>query len=296
MRILKAIMIVTVLASALSLGACAQKKETMATANDGHLPSRNKLPPADSFNLKARSSAAWPFFTSPFLARHTPVIPSPEEAKSLWSPLNRTIERFSHRPCSDAPVQACGMLSFSPHSLELLMRRALSFRDQAAKIALWNFRLSISLAQLNAVATGNERIELTDESRTVFANRARLSKKFSSRARSSTASAPVSASSPMFKLSRKRSASSNSILCAAIPAALAPLSIPEVRAMMFLRANVLALGFSGIRLEVIEFLSQMLNRGVSSGHPGERLGRRERRSRSSGASGPRVDRRRRSFF
>jgi ABC-type oligopeptide transport system substrate-binding subunit len=31
MRVLKAIMIVTVLASALSLGACAQKKETMAT-------------------------------------------------------------------------------------------------------------------------------------------------------------------------------------------------------------------------------------------------------------------------
>jgi len=31
MRILKAIMIVTVLASALSLGACAQKKESMST-------------------------------------------------------------------------------------------------------------------------------------------------------------------------------------------------------------------------------------------------------------------------
>jgi histidine ammonia-lyase len=43
-----------------------------------------------------------------------------------------------------------------------------------------------------------------------------------------------------------------------------PLSIPEVRAMMLLRANVLALGFSGIRFEIIEMLSQMLNRGV---HP-----------------------------
>ena len=31
-----------------------------------------------------------------------------------------------------------------------------------------------------------------------------------------------------------------------------PLSEPEVRAMMLLRANVLTLGFSGIRLEVIE--------------------------------------------
>jgi histidine ammonia-lyase len=43
-----------------------------------------------------------------------------------------------------------------------------------------------------------------------------------------------------------------------------PLSEPEVRAMMLLRANVLALGFSGIRLEVIEMLCAMLNRGV---HP-----------------------------
>jgi histidine ammonia-lyase len=38
-----------------------------------------------------------------------------------------------------------------------------------------------------------------------------------------------------------------------------PLSEPEVRAMMFLRANVLALGFSGIRAEVIELLCEMLN-------------------------------------
>lgn len=42
----------------------------------------------------------------------------------------------------------------------------------------------------------------------------------------------------------------------------APLSEAEARAMMLLRANVLALGFSGIRLEVIELLTEMLNRGV----------------------------------
>ncbi|MGH7983436.1 MAG: histidine ammonia-lyase, partial [Candidatus Udaeobacter sp.] len=41
-----------------------------------------------------------------------------------------------------------------------------------------------------------------------------------------------------------------------------PLSEPEVRAMMLLRANVLALGFSGIRCEVIELLCEMLNRRV----------------------------------
>lgn len=43
-----------------------------------------------------------------------------------------------------------------------------------------------------------------------------------------------------------------------------PLSEPEVRAMMLLRANVLTLGFSGIRREVIELLVAMLNAGV---HP-----------------------------
>src|SRR5436853_6035134 len=43
-----------------------------------------------------------------------------------------------------------------------------------------------------------------------------------------------------------------------------PLSEPEVRAMIMLRANVLALGFSGIRTEVIELLCEMLNQRV---HP-----------------------------
>src|SRR5256886_7027630 len=43
-----------------------------------------------------------------------------------------------------------------------------------------------------------------------------------------------------------------------------PLSEPEVRTMMLLRANVLALGFSGIRPEVIELLCEMLNQRV---HP-----------------------------
>ena len=43
-----------------------------------------------------------------------------------------------------------------------------------------------------------------------------------------------------------------------------PLSEPEVRAMMLLRANVLTLGLSGIRGEVIELVCDMLNRRV---HP-----------------------------
>jgi histidine ammonia-lyase len=43
-----------------------------------------------------------------------------------------------------------------------------------------------------------------------------------------------------------------------------PLSELEVRAMLLLRANVLTLGFSGIRCEVIDMLCEMLNRRV---HP-----------------------------
>ena len=43
-----------------------------------------------------------------------------------------------------------------------------------------------------------------------------------------------------------------------------PLSEPEVRAMMLLRANVLTLGFSGIRLEIVQMLGELLNRRV---HP-----------------------------
>src|SRR6059058_6225754 len=41
-----------------------------------------------------------------------------------------------------------------------------------------------------------------------------------------------------------------------------PLSEPEVRAMILLRANVLTLGFSGVRLEIIQLLCEMLNRRV----------------------------------
>src|SRR6185436_4333653 len=42
-----------------------------------------------------------------------------------------------------------------------------------------------------------------------------------------------------------------------------PLSVAEVRAMMLLRANSLAKGFSGIRTVVIDTICEMLNRGVT---------------------------------
>src|SRR5262245_19714634 len=43
-----------------------------------------------------------------------------------------------------------------------------------------------------------------------------------------------------------------------------PLPVPVVRAMTALRANVLAKGFSGIRVETLELLIALLNHGV---HP-----------------------------
>jgi histidine ammonia-lyase len=43
-----------------------------------------------------------------------------------------------------------------------------------------------------------------------------------------------------------------------------PLPVPVVRAMMLLRAQVLALGYSGVRAAVCDLLCEMLNRGV---HP-----------------------------
>ena len=42
-----------------------------------------------------------------------------------------------------------------------------------------------------------------------------------------------------------------------------PLSVSESRAMLLLRANVLAKGFSGVRSELVELLAAMLNAGVT---------------------------------
>jgi len=42
------------------------------------------------------------------------------------------------------------------------------------------------------------------------------------------------------------------------------LGIPSIRGIMLLRAQVLALGHSGVRVELVELLLEMLNRGV---HP-----------------------------
>ena len=48
-----------------------------------------------------------------------------------------------------------------------------------------------------------------------------------------------------------------------------PLSIPETRAMMLLRANSLSKGFSGVRAMLIDTICEMLNRGVTPWVPSQ---------------------------
>ena len=48
-----------------------------------------------------------------------------------------------------------------------------------------------------------------------------------------------------------------------------PLSIPETRAMMLLRANSLAKGYSGVRAIVIDKICELLNRGVTPSVPSQ---------------------------
>jgi histidine ammonia-lyase len=121
----------------------------------------------------------------------------------------------------------------------------------------------ISLAQLNAVATGNERIDLTDESRGRIRKSRAVVEKILEHGQviygistgfgklSDVKIEPDALRQLQLNLVRSHSCGVGK-----------PLAIPEVRAMIFLRANVLALGFSGVRLEVVEFLCQMLNREV----------------------------------
>ncbi|PYM01028.1 MAG: histidine ammonia-lyase [Verrucomicrobia bacterium] len=121
----------------------------------------------------------------------------------------------------------------------------------------------ISLAQLNAVATGNERIELTDESRDRIRRSRAVVEKILEQGQ-----VIYGISTGFGKLSDVKIESDalrqlqlnlvRSHSCGVGK----PLAIPEVRAMIFLRANVLALGFSGVRFEVVEFLCQMLNHEV----------------------------------
>ena len=81
----------------------------------------------------------------------------------------------------------------------------------------------------------------------------------------STASTPASARWPTSRFPPDQLAQLQLNLCAATPPASAtPLAAPVVRALMALRANVLAKGYSGIRLDTLDALVALLNAGV---HP-----------------------------
>ena len=71
-----------------------------------------------------------------------------------------------------------------------------------------------------------------------------------------------------------------------------PLARDAVRAMMLIRANVLAKGFSGIRPLVAERLCDLVNRGVTPVVPSQGSVGAIGRSRAAGAHGAGVDRRR----
>ena len=60
-----------------------------------------------------------------------------------------------------------------------------------------------------------------------------------------------------------------------------PLSRSEARAMLLLRAHVLALGHSGVRPELIDLMTSMLNADVIPVVPGAGVARRLRRSRAA---------------
>ena len=123
------------------------------------VPTRNKLPPADSFNLKARSLAAWPFSASTFFGGTRFFSSGRAEARpSAIHPKLRDVfvvglagsssTRFGMRegvrppPPGDAKLLRLRCLILTSSRDCSIHLNALSFRDQAAKIALWKFPAS----------------------------------------------------------------------------------------------------------------------------------------------------------
>jgi histidine ammonia-lyase len=123
----------------------------------------------------------------------------------------------------------------------------------------------LSLEQIANVARGEERVSLARRARARVEESRRVVEKIISEGRvvygvntgfgklSDYSIAPEELRELQLNLVRSHSCGVGS-----------PLSLEETRAMMLLRANVLALGYSGARAVVIETLLQMLERGV---HP-----------------------------
>ena len=96
------------------------------------------------------------------------------------------------------------------------------------------------------------------------------------------------------KIPRERARRRCSATCCAAtpPASASRCRSRAVRAMMALRANVLAKGYSGIRRATLERLLDALNRRVHPRRAEPRIGRRQRRPRAARAPRARADRRR----
>src|SRR6201993_512073 len=121
----------------------------------------------------------------------------------------------------------------------------------------------ISLVQLAAVASGGEAVHIADLARPRIAASRKLIEQIVERDAVvygvNTGFGKLSdVRVPQIEIRQLQLNLVRSHACGVGP----PLSEPEVRAMMLLRANVLALGFSGIRLEVIQLLCEMLNRRI----------------------------------
>ena len=124
---------------------------------------------------------------------------------------------------------------------------------------------SLTLEELERVARGNESVELSDAARfSIRESRRRLEK-------AASGSQPVYGVNTGFgdfseiKISKEnlRNLQRNLIVSHSCGTG-EPMSRDEVRAMMLLRVNALARGYSGIRLETVEMIVRMLNRGI---HP-----------------------------
>lgn len=124
---------------------------------------------------------------------------------------------------------------------------------------------SLTLEELERAARGNESVELSDAARfSIRESRRRLEK-------AASGSQPVYGVNTGFgdfseiKISRDklRELQRNLIVSHSCGTG-DPMTRDAVRAMMILRVNALARGFSGIRLETVEMIVRMLNKGI---HP-----------------------------
>ncbi len=122
----------------------------------------------------------------------------------------------------------------------------------------------LSLAEVSAVALGTEQVSLADAARTRIEASRRVIEQIIAENRT-----VYGVNTGFGKLSDVRIASSQirelqlNLVRSHSCGLGDPLSIEEARAMVLLRANVLALGYSGCRPIVVETLIEMLNRGVT---------------------------------